>query len=293
MHLDSYRQGWQAQNIAKVLLSQFSFLSEPVNIGDDIGSDFYCTIFEKIPINSNKNLLPTNSFLIQIKSAGSISELLDISKYLPIFRQMDLPFIIGIVNKKELSMSLFSGELLPHFFALNGDVNCLYAEFIDKPKKRSDGDSWLNYIEWWKNISEDKNKLVFPKITEISLFQDEITFQNNVKEFSEICKTISKNLTSFGNQNFIFQDTITKFPIFYTRSSNEWTEGIETDIQIRLAEMFYHIFFLSSKGEEEKERSNTLFKIYANLYNQLSLSNQEIIYICRFWFEKANKKINE
>jgi hypothetical protein len=41
------RRGWENEHLAAVLLSGVSFIAHPLTIGDDIGSDFFCTLFEK------------------------------------------------------------------------------------------------------------------------------------------------------------------------------------------------------------------------------------------------------
>jgi hypothetical protein len=287
MTLLSYRKGWQAQNIAKVILYEFSFLSEPVYVADDIGTDFLCTFFEKVRSGKNKKLFPKNSFFIQIKSGHKIGDCISITKYLPFLKEMELPFIIGIVNNTDLSLSLFSGELLPHFFAKYGLPACLQAKLIDTPQIRPDGDSWLNFEEWGKTYADNKFELLFPKITELSLLQKESVFEGRVKLLEDKCRIISQNLTSFRNQEYIFIDTVTMFPVFHTRSNNEWTENIEQNIQIRLAEMFYHLYFLYSQGEESKSKVKQMFPLYERIFLLLTQSSKkEPLSFLRLWYEK-------
>ena len=40
------RTGWEAERLARHLSSRFSFVAQPTTIADDVGSDFYCTIFD-------------------------------------------------------------------------------------------------------------------------------------------------------------------------------------------------------------------------------------------------------
>ena len=67
-HLGSFRKGWQSENVARFLLSKFSFLAHPSAVSDDIGSDFFCTIFQVHKEGSHDYLIPDHSFAIQIKS---------------------------------------------------------------------------------------------------------------------------------------------------------------------------------------------------------------------------------
>ena len=42
-----FRKGWENENLAQYLLSRFSFIARPVSVSDDVGTDFYCTLFQK------------------------------------------------------------------------------------------------------------------------------------------------------------------------------------------------------------------------------------------------------
>jgi hypothetical protein len=76
-HLLKIRKGWENENLARFILSKFSFISHPATISDDLGVDFYCTFFVKVEKErkSPKNkpikdvfVFPKHSFAIQIKS---------------------------------------------------------------------------------------------------------------------------------------------------------------------------------------------------------------------------------
>jgi len=45
-HLSGPRIGWENERLASYLLSRFSFVAHTASIADDLGSDFFCTIFE-------------------------------------------------------------------------------------------------------------------------------------------------------------------------------------------------------------------------------------------------------
>ena len=68
LHLASFRKGWENENLAKFILSKFSFVANPSTVADDIGSDFLCTLFRIERENNKDYLLPLNAFAIQIKS---------------------------------------------------------------------------------------------------------------------------------------------------------------------------------------------------------------------------------
>jgi len=47
-HLLRIRKGWENENLARFILSKFSFISQPATIADDLGADFFCTFFIKV-----------------------------------------------------------------------------------------------------------------------------------------------------------------------------------------------------------------------------------------------------
>lgn len=69
-HLAVTRRGWQNEHLSAFLLSKIAFVAHPSKIGDDLGSDFFCTLFESIKQKKSEFLVPKNSFAIQIKSRG-------------------------------------------------------------------------------------------------------------------------------------------------------------------------------------------------------------------------------
>ena len=115
-HLRSYRLGWQSQNLARFILYKFCFLAEPVQVADDIGIDYFCTLFEARQSGTNAELVPRSSFAIQVKSEDR-SQRVDLSRYLPYLERLELPFFLGIVNRDTLKLAIYSGELLTPFFA--------------------------------------------------------------------------------------------------------------------------------------------------------------------------------
>lgn len=109
-HLLKFRKGWQSEHIAKFILSKFSFIAEPSTVADDLGTDFFCTLFN---IQGGEYLVPQNSFAIQIKSDNKN---IDITKKVPYIQGLEIPFFVGVVSKKDLTLQIYSGESIPHFF---------------------------------------------------------------------------------------------------------------------------------------------------------------------------------
>jgi hypothetical protein len=71
-HLYRLRTGWEGERLAEYLLSRFSFVAQPTTVADDVGSDFYCTIFDILDADP-PTIETRTSFAIQVKTnAGKI-----------------------------------------------------------------------------------------------------------------------------------------------------------------------------------------------------------------------------
>ena len=62
------RRGWENEHLATFMLSRISFVAHPITVADDIGSDFFCTLFEPRVEERIERLFPRNSFAVQVKS---------------------------------------------------------------------------------------------------------------------------------------------------------------------------------------------------------------------------------
>jgi hypothetical protein len=93
-HLYRIRTGWEAERLAHYLLSRFSFVAQPTTIADDVGSDFFCTIFEILD-STPPTVEPRTSFAIQVKSNDDTIEAHNKVEYL---RYLEIPYFLGVVN---------------------------------------------------------------------------------------------------------------------------------------------------------------------------------------------------
>jgi hypothetical protein len=98
--------GWENEQLAHYLLSRFSFVAHPATISDDIGSDFYCTIFDVLESEPPK-MEPRISFAIQVKSND---ERIDASNKIKYLDQLEVPFFVGVVDQATASLKIYSAE---------------------------------------------------------------------------------------------------------------------------------------------------------------------------------------
>jgi len=97
-HLLTPRKGWENERLAAYLLSRFSFVAQPSSIADDLGSDFFCTIFKIIDVAGKDSLIPRSSFAIQVKSSA---DEVSADNKLDYLLGLELPFLIGVVRQPE------------------------------------------------------------------------------------------------------------------------------------------------------------------------------------------------
>ena len=198
--LRPFRYGWQSQNMARILLYEFCFLSEPVQVADDIGIDYFCTLFEIGSPRNSKDLLPRNSFAIQIKSE---TYSVDLTKHIPYLDALELPYLIEIVNRSNLSMAIFSGEFLTPFFAYKGSTGI--ASFQARLCERSDvrrvaEGGWLEESKF----AAGQYILPFPKVAEVSVNMSDEELASTVSTIQSHCFRIQENIAKRINKQFVY-----------------------------------------------------------------------------------------
>lgn len=164
-----FKEGWDAEKLAEFLLSKFSFISSPIKISDDIGTDFFCTIF-KI---ENENLNPYNTFAIQIKKKPKDNKNIDITNKWEYLNGIEIPYLLGLVDLENLKIEIFSGEELIYLQSIEGKRKKLEIKLIEKLEKN-------NNTMHYKN-EEERYIIDFPKITEVGVG---FKYENNIEEIN-------------------------------------------------------------------------------------------------------------
>ena len=183
----SFRIGWENEHLAAAILSKFCFISAPVKIGDDIGTDFFCTLFEQ----QGEDLIPKNSFMIQIKtSKRNLGK--NIEKTWELISNTQIPYVLGFINRQDKSLIIYSGESLCHLAALSP---------ADKKRRII-----LREDEFKSHLKETKKTVGanFHKVLEIKIDQD---YKNIVglDEFKKILERDQKNISRIRNSSTIFE----------------------------------------------------------------------------------------
>jgi hypothetical protein len=268
-HLLKIRKGWENENLARFILSKFSFISQPTTIADDLGADFFCTFFKKVAKErTTKNgkiiedvfIYPKHSFALQIKSSR---RQFNITNKLEFFDNLEIPFFIGVVNQKKLSISIYSGDVIPELFSLVG-----------LPPSNNDGNITAkaalleNREDHGQQPRQTKYIIPFFKIGEIFASDTEERLRPFIEGFSEICLNYQRNIISKKKHQFIFHDAVTMAPkIIYGPGSYQ---VFRNNFIERLAEVFFNLAWAAPQLEnKDKEKFMQEYNLYKNLYLEI------------------------
>ena len=270
-HLLTMRKGWQSEHLAKFNLSQIAFITNPSLIADDIGSDFICTLFQIQETNSRDYLIPKNSFTIQIKSNKRRFDLTNKIGYLS---QLEIPFFIGIVNKNNLTLTIYSGEYFPQFISLN-TPNKLTVNY--KEDRTSD---------YFKNEGKRKFNLYFPQILSISTNLSKAEIQSVNNKLISICTQIQENISSRRNCEYIFKHIDSK--LISIIAGKDSANSFGNNFLMRLAEYFNNLKWIFENRKHLFDYDE--FYVFEDFFNKLEKFNYKIpTYVKQIYLELKDK----
>lgn len=275
-HLLRFRKGWQNEHIARFILSQFSFVAEPSTVADDIGSDFICTLFK---IEEKEYLVPQSSFTIQIKSN---TDRIDITKNYSYFQNLQIPYLVGVVDKDKLTMRVYSGEAIPHFFSCYSGkiVNDNYRALIrllESPPHRNH-----NFIDC--NDSANECYLDFPFLVELTTDEP----YKNADALFEACKLIQYNISSRSTKSYFYYLYGWKGVNVYAGKDSATT--YRDNYFNRLAEVFLNLEWIYDNNRSGFDYEE--FKIHKATYENLVKKYGAFDGILENVFLRIDKKIS-
>ena len=189
----SFRSGWQSENLARFILSKFSFVAQPSTVSDDIGSDFFCTLFYVQKEGRHKYLNPKSSFAIQIKSSMRDTDISNKWEYLA---NLEIPFFLGLIDRQGMELTMYSGEYIQPFFVEVQTPQQLRFELCQRG----------NCEEWYVRGENDSFALKFPQIAQFRADMGSDALVNEVHALERVCKVINKNITTRNNKEYIFSE---------------------------------------------------------------------------------------
>ena len=195
-HLGSFRKGWQSENLARFILYKFSFVAHPSTVADDIGSDFFCTLFEVHREARYDYLLPKNSFAIQVKSNADKVDVTDKLQYL---ENLEIPFFVGVVDRNGLKLTFYSGEYIPAFLSYKGVPGRLEIEPCERVLIQGPNG-------FFTQSDRDGYVLRFPKVVEIEAMTDGEELTARVEAIRKTCSLVYENIARKRNGRYIFKE---------------------------------------------------------------------------------------
>lgn len=295
MALKKTHIGWIGEHFAKFIISKFAFVAQPATIGDDIGADLFCTVYKQV--KEDKELQPQSSFTIQIKTINeqlkpSKKEFL-INNKLCFLEKLELPYFVGVVDITRGKLEIYSGESIPHFFSLYGDI----VESTENKYKNANvyikliDDNFGELIS--KPIIGKKNNyyLNFPKITSINSNFDLKKNENLLGELYSTISRLQKNISRRISNVYLYEmiygkDSGKNFVIAGPGSAQTYRKNIMD----RLSESFYNIKRIIETSPNDINVAE--FKAYERLYIDLGLLFDNIPPFLKSKYEECKKEID-
>lgn len=269
----NFRVGWENENLARYILSRFCFLSQPITISDDLGSDFICTFFKNEKTAKDEFFAPRSSFAIQIKSNEDSFEFKNI-KYLS---NLEIPFFVGVINQQKLKIIIYSNQSLPRFFSYVGEVKKIEIELVEKVQRENTGQikDYFSPPEGRKN----DYKLFFEKEIEISANEERELIIDKAEFLYKLCNHIQQNIASRINKEFIFTD-YKHAGMVDILAGKDSAATYQDNFLKRLAESFRNLEYLFDDFKEKGDKAEidniiNAFNFYEEIYQKYSTSHTE------------------
>jgi hypothetical protein len=269
-HLLKFRKGWENENLARFILSKFSFISQPATIADDLGADFYCTFFIKVEKErKSKNhklikdifIFPKHSFAIQIKSN---KRRFDITNKLEYFDNLEIPYFIGVINQEKLSISIYSGDIIPELFSLVG-----LPPSGNKHKITVKAGLFENREKQDQQPRQNEYVIPFFQIGEVIASHTDEELIPFIECFSNICLNYQKNIVSKKKHEFIFHDAVTLAPKIIAGSGSY--QVFRRNFCERLAEVFYNLAWVCPQIKDQASIDKFMqeYNVYKRFYCEI------------------------
>jgi hypothetical protein len=192
-HLAVMRRGWQNEHLAAFILSRMAFVAHPAKIGDDVGTDFFCTFFEVLTQEGTDYLVPRTSFAIQIKSSGTT---IDVTKQIEYLIRLELPFFVGIIDQEHSTLTIYSAEYLPVFFSHLGIPNRLTFDLCPNHNFRPES--------YFEDMGDKSYKLKCPMISTLSVSMSPQALAEESQRLRKIATRIHENIAARTSCEYVF-----------------------------------------------------------------------------------------
>lgn len=264
--LAATRIGWENEHLATFLLSRISFVANPITVSDDVGSDFFCTLFESRIENNAEQLFPRNSFAIQIKSK---EETIFATNKIEYLTKLELPFFVGVIDRENLCLNIYSGEYVPLLFTEHG--------VPQKELKLSPVRSVVDIKDYCRTTTDENLNVLtaslrMPFVMEISASDNRDTILAKARQVSGLCSRMHQNISATVSQEYIFRLGEPGSALIVAGSGSVTT--FRRNFCFRLAEAFYNLQWLHANQRSQFRIEE--FRVYEKCYLGLIEAKIEI-----------------
>lgn len=277
------RIGWENEHLATYLLSKISFVANPITVSDDVGSDFFCTLFESRVESKTEQLFPRNSFAIQIKSKKETVIATNKIEYLT---NLELPFFLGVIDQKNLRLNIYSGEYLPLLFTQYG--------IPQKELKLSPVRDIVDIKDYCRTTTDKNLQLVtaflkMPFVLEISASDTRDTVLAKSRQISTLCSRIHQNISARVSQEYIFRLSEPGSASIMAGSGS--VETFRRNFYLRLAEAFYNLEWITKSPHHNLNMDE--FRVYEKCYLGLIEAKIEIPDLLRKIYNRLKGQLTD
>ena len=268
MTLKRTRIGWENEHLATFILSRLAFVARPITIGDDQGTDLFCTLFER---EKNKKevevLVPRNSIAVQLKSSSAP---VDVTAKLAYLGRLEIPYYVGVVDQGALALKLFSGRYLPNMLSYRGN-STLHLVLVEKL-----GD------EYRTGNDTDGYRLECPLVAVLNADESQEDLLKKSQLILEDSFLALKGVVSRLNREYIFDAPGGRIEVFAGRDS---AEVFQVNFFKRLAEALRNLRWLLKSGVQV---SSEVIDAYVSVCDQFTAVGLLPDYVNQFKKELAD-----
>jgi hypothetical protein len=264
-HLAVVRKGWVAENLARFILSKFSFVAHPATVADDVGSDFFCTLFEPRKGRSRTQLWPQSSFAIQVKANAARFGIKGRLEYID---QLEMPYFVGVASLKRMTLTIYSGEYMPIF--LSEGFRGIATPVLAVPCSQTGAS-----LETYRERSRGGGCLLkLPQIVEVGASANGEELTAKVKHLRQACSRAYTHIVSKSNGEYLFKEVRDNMASALVLAGRTSVRQYRENLQDRLGEAFQNLKWTYENAQ--KEFCEAEFTAYETLLSRLKELEQAI-----------------
>lgn len=230
-------------------------MARPATV-DDVGTDLFCTLFNVVTTATHEALVPRNSIAVQIKSSpGAV----DVTKNLDYLSRLEVPYYLGIVNRRDLSLALYSARYLPLLLALVGKP---------RPLRLVPSDSFV--AEYRRGDEEHGYELICPRVGVFHASDEREALATMVAALQTDAEEALKAIVSRLNEEYIFDRPDGSVEIFAGMGS---ASVLHSNFTRRLAEALYNLAWMGPQARPDD------VDFYLRIFTALEARNETPPYL--------------